>query len=136
MAIADKPKSFAEFWPRYLLAHRNPRCRALHFAGTTGAAAGIAAAALTADPAWAVAGVIFAYALAWTGHFASEGNRPATLTHPIWSLLGDIRMYLLWISGRLQPLLEAVETVQTASKTSLPMHGQPTHSKTGQVKPN
>ena len=50
---------------------------------------------------WLLAGVVWAYAFAWVGHFKIEHNRPATFTYPLWSLLGDFRMWGLMASGKL-----------------------------------
>jgi hypothetical protein len=107
--MIEKPRSFGAFWPHYLMAHRDPRCRRLHYVGSTGAFVGIVLAIADLNPLWFVAGMVFAYAMAWTGHFAVERNRPATFGNPLWSLIGDIRMYLLWLSGRLGPQLSAAE---------------------------
>jgi hypothetical protein len=101
----EKPRSFQAFWPIYLRAHSDPACRRLHFIGSSGAAAGIAGAIILRQPLFFVAGMAFAYLLAWVGHFAIEKNRPATFGNPLWSLMGDIRMYGLWLAGRLEPAL-------------------------------
>lgn len=112
----DNPSSFGAFWPHYLMAHRNPRCRSLHYVGSTGGLLGLILAIVRLDPLWLVAGLLFAYALAWIGHFTVERNRPATFGNPIWSLIGDIRMYLLWLTGRLGPALTEAETrIRSAS---------------------
>jgi len=47
------------------------------------------------------AGVVFAYACAWIGHFGIEKNRPATFEYPIWSLTADFRMWSHMIRGEL-----------------------------------
>ena len=33
------------------------------------------------------------YGFAWVGHFGFEKNRPATFSHPAWSLAGDWVMF-------------------------------------------
>lgn len=50
---------------------------------------------------WLLAGVVWAYAFAWIGHFKVEHNRPATFTYPLWSLLGDFKMWSLMAVGKL-----------------------------------
>jgi hypothetical protein len=113
--MIEKPRSFGAFWPHYLMAHRSPKCRRLHYVGSTGALLGIILSFVFLNPLWFVAGMVFAYAMAWTGHFAVERNRPATFGNPIWSLIGDIRMYFLWLSGRLEPQLAAAEQTSAAA---------------------
>jgi hypothetical protein len=39
------------------------------------------------------------YGLAWLGHYAFERNSPATFKHPLYSLLGDFRMWWECVSG-------------------------------------
>lgn len=55
---------------------------------------------LWAQP-WLLLGVVWAYAFAWVGHFEIEHNRPATFRYPLWSLLGDFRMWALMAQGKL-----------------------------------
>ena len=93
--------SYAEFWRRYLLAHADPRTRALHYLGTALAGAAFVAALFERDWRWLVAAPIVGYALAWLGHLVFEHNRPETFGHPAWSLFSDIRMLALFVSGRL-----------------------------------
>ena len=45
--MADRIKSFEEFWPYYLSEHRDARSRRLHFMGTSGFLASVAASAVT-----------------------------------------------------------------------------------------
>jgi len=94
--------TYAEFWPRYLAAHADPRTKALHFVGTGGAVALLAAFAWTLDWRWLVAAPILGYACAWTGHFVFEHNKPETFGHPLWSLYSDFRMLTLFLAGRLE----------------------------------
>jgi hypothetical protein len=111
--MMSQPNSFQAFWPYYLMAHRDPRCRHLHFIGSTGALAGMVTAIVLLNPLWIPAGLVFAYGMAWTGHFAIERNRPATFGNPLWSFIGDIRMYLCWLTGRLGTEMAAAERTLT-----------------------
>ena len=97
--------SFSEFWPYYLREHALPATRALHFFGT-GLGLTLLVMALATQTWWLLAvAVVSGYAFAWIGHVAVERNRPATFTYPAWSLLGDFRMFGLWVVGRLAPEL-------------------------------
>ncbi|BBK33732.1 hypothetical protein EDC65_3568 [Stella humosa] len=92
---------YAAFWPIYLAAHSRRATRAWHFAGTSLALACLAAGILAGDWRLAVAAPFLGYLPAWGSHFLVEGNRPATFGHPFWSLYSDLRMYGLWLTGRL-----------------------------------
>ncbi len=94
--------SFREFYPFYLGEHKNRTSRRLHVTGTL-LALTLAAAALASGRLallWAVP--LAGYAFAWVGHFFFERNRPATFTHPLYSLRGDFRMAYEVLTGRIR----------------------------------
>ena len=88
-----KFKSFAEFYPFYLNEHDHSFNKFLHFFGTLGFFLSLAYATLERSPGTILLGILFAYGHAWIGHFVIEHNRPATFKHPIYSLLGDFKMF-------------------------------------------
>jgi hypothetical protein len=101
-------RTFDDFWPHYVHAHRHPVNRALHYAGTTAAIGSVAAAALTLNPAWLLVTPVVGYGPAWVGHFVFEKNKPATFEHPLWSLRGDLKMFSLAVRGKMKAEVERV----------------------------
>ena len=43
---------------------------------------------------------IIGYGFAWIGHLIFEKNRPATFTHPLYSLMGDWVLFAETVSGK------------------------------------
>ena len=94
--------SFREFYPFYLSEHRNAACRRLHFAGSAIVLALIALACVM-RAWWLLALVpVAGYGFAWVGHFGFEKNRPATFSHPAWSLAGDWVMFWQLLTGKIR----------------------------------
>ncbi|WP_031429690.1 DUF962 domain-containing protein [Methylomicrobium agile] len=94
-------RTLNEFYPFYLSEHANRVSRRLHFAGTSIALA-LLVAAFAAPAVWLAAVVLVqGYALAWTGHFFFEHNRPATFRYPWFSFLCDWRMWWDMLTGRI-----------------------------------
>ncbi len=91
--MTNEFKSFKDFYPFYLQEHRLPKTRVLHLIGTSCAILWILGVGFFSDNwAWIWLTPIFGYGFAWVAHFHVEHNRPATFTHPIYSLIGDFRM--------------------------------------------
>jgi hypothetical protein len=106
--ITQTRSGFAHFWPYYLRAHMDPRTRAFHYAGTvTGVV--LFLVGLIDGPWWLMlVGFVAGYGIAVPSHLLFEGNRPATLVNPHWSLVGDFYMLGLFLTGRLKPELARV----------------------------
>jgi hypothetical protein len=95
-------KSFAEFYPFYLSEHANRTSRRLHFVGTSIAVCCLLLAFATLNAWWILIGFLQGYAFAWIGHFFFERNRPATFTHPFYSLMGDWVMWKDILIGKIR----------------------------------
>jgi hypothetical protein len=98
---ATSYKSFADFYPFYLSQHRNRSCRRLHFVGTTIGGLFLLHTIESLNPWWILVGLAVGYAFAWGGHFYYEKNRPATLTYPFYSFLGDWAMWKDTLTGKI-----------------------------------
>jgi hypothetical protein len=93
-------RTFGNFYPFYLGEHANRTCRRLHFAGTSIAALLLVMAVVTRW-GWLIAvAFVQGYAFAWAGHFFFEHNKPATFKYPLFSLMGDWRLWWDMLSGK------------------------------------
>lgn len=98
-------QSFAEFWPYYVREHSHPACRLLHFVGSTLGIVVLAAAVVY--NLWLLPlALVVGYGFAWIGHFLIEKNRPATFKYPLWSFIGDWKMWFLMLTGRMSAEVE------------------------------
>ena len=104
--MSVRSKTYAEFWPKYLAEHGQAKTRYLHFFGTALGIVLLAAGIAMADWRLIVGAIVAGYAFAWFAHAFVERNRPATFTHPFWSLISDFRMFYLWLTGRLRDELK------------------------------
>ena len=110
--MSNRKASYEEFWPFYLQEHARPQTRNLHYIGTALVIGIGLITVLMQNWLLLIAMPIAGYFFAWVSHAFVEKNKPATFTHPLWSLISDFRMFFLWISGRLGPELKkaGVET--------------------------
>ncbi|MHB1544978.1 MAG: Mpo1-like protein [Gammaproteobacteria bacterium] len=85
--------TFSEFYRYYLTQHSTINCRRMHFVGTLLVIMDLAFALIQHNFWWLIWAPFLGYGCAWLGHGLFEKNRPATFGHPIWSLIGDGRMF-------------------------------------------
>lgn len=96
-----KFRSFEEFWPYYLEAHRSRGTRLFHHVGLVLTGLSLVAAVVFWNWYLLAVALFFLYGPAWISHALIERNRPATFDHPWWSTIGDVRMLLLAMTGRM-----------------------------------
>jgi hypothetical protein len=96
----ERFQSFSAFYPHYIHEHSNRTCRRIHVVGSGLVLVVLAVAIVTLNPWWLLAMPLVGYGFAWAGHFFFEKNRPATFRYPLWSLMGDWRMFWEVVSGR------------------------------------
>ena len=73
----------------------------MHVLGTALAMVFVVLLTWSGDLRFLAAAAVAGYGLAWIFHLAIERNRPALVRYPIWSLMGDFRMFSLACTGQL-----------------------------------
>jgi len=101
MSTTTRLATFSEFYPYYLTQHANRMCRRTHFIGSTLAVGAIVQAITSANPWWILVALVAGYGGAWIGHFYFEKNRPASFTQPLFSFMGDWKMWWQMLTGKL-----------------------------------
>ena len=94
--------SFANFYPFYLGEHQDRTSRRLHVIGTSCVIALFATSVILQQFKLLWLLPLVGYSFAWLGHFIFEKNRPATFKHPIYSLMGDFKMWWQVLSGQIR----------------------------------
>lgn len=92
--------SFEAFYPFYIHEHSNRTCRRIHVVGTSLVIAAFVAGLATGNGWWFAAMPLIGYGFAWVGHFFFEKNTPATFKYPLWSLMGDFRLFFETVTGK------------------------------------
>ncbi|KZN47876.1 DUF962 domain-containing protein [Pseudoalteromonas luteoviolacea] len=82
-------KNFEEFYQFYLEEHSNKYCRRMHFIGSSLVVAVLFMSLITQCWWLLILLPLLGYGFAWLGHFIYEGNKPATFTYPLYSLMAD-----------------------------------------------
>ena len=100
--MAQVFNSFSEFYPYYLSEHRNVISRRLHFIGTGLVSILMIITLLSQQWSLILLLPIVGYGFAWIGHFFFEKNKPATFTHPLYSLMGDWVMFKDILTGKIK----------------------------------
>ena len=98
-APGERYQSFDAFYSYYIHEHSNQICRRIHIVGSA-LVIGAALLGLFVNAWWFAAMPLVGYGFAWVGHFFFEKNRPATFQYPLWSLMGDWRMWFETLSGQ------------------------------------
>jgi hypothetical protein len=93
---------FREFYVFYLGEHSDRRCRRMHFAGSCVVLGVIALAVFSGNASWLWLAPVAGYGFAWIGHYVFEKNRPATFSHPLYSLAGDWVMFWQILRGKVR----------------------------------
>ncbi len=116
-------QTFREFWPFYVFQHLKAGNRVLHFIGTS------IVLGLSGHWLWVASILMWSsfgrfwlgivtlthfflmllggYGFAWAGHYFVEKNKPATFQYPLWSLMGDFKMYrLMWQRKMIQEVYD------------------------------
>ncbi|MFT7461610.1 MAG: hypothetical protein ACI909_004313 [Planctomycetota bacterium] len=99
-SMSNQFETFNEFWPFYVGEHSRNDTRRLHFIGTL-TIIPLCLGAILFNPYLALLIPVSAYGFAWFSHFFVEKNRPATFIYPLWSLLGDFKMFWFMCRGKM-----------------------------------
>ncbi|KAJ6798849.1 uncharacterized protein M6B38_138900 [Iris pallida] len=94
-------RGLEEFWSFYMSQHSKPSTRRWHFLGTLCSLLCLSLSVLLAKLWLLLLAPVVGYGFAWYSHLFVERNRPATFGHPVWSLICDLRMFFLILTGRM-----------------------------------
>lgn len=98
--MAERIKSYNEFYQYYLTEHQNKTSRILHFIGTFLVFMLLFIAVFKGwGWKWFLVPLV-GYGFAWIGHAFFERNKPATFKYPFWSLISDFKLFFEILFGK------------------------------------
>ena len=89
--------TFDTFYVYYLSEHRHPMCRAMHYLGSALVLVTFILIIFLRGWQFLVFLPLIGYGFAWLGHALFEHNKPATFSYPMYSFMGDWRMFYQFI---------------------------------------
>lgn len=98
--MADRIKTFSEFYQFYLSEHQKMWTRIFHFAGTLLIFLVIFYVFQSGKERFLWYIPIVGYGMAWISHAVFEKNRPATFKYPLWSFVSDFKMFFELLIGK------------------------------------
>jgi hypothetical protein len=107
--MEDAPRSYREFWPHYVRAHRQLTTQRVHLLASFVGAMFAFMAVLRGEAILVAVGIACGYAIAFASHRLVEGNWPTAARHPFWSAVADIQMCALLICGRMGDEMRRLE---------------------------
>ncbi len=98
--MAERIKTFKEFYAHYLNEHRKLGTRIFHFLGTLLVFAVLIYVIQSGKERFLWYLPIFGYGFAWFSHAVIEKNKPTTFKYPLWSLLSDFKLFFELLIGK------------------------------------
>jgi hypothetical protein len=93
--------SFNEFYPAYLMDHKDPMSRKIHFVGFGIYLLGNVLGLVLWSWWPVIACTVVGYLMSWFGHYYFERNKPTSFGKPYWSMRAGRKMFLEMLIGRL-----------------------------------
>lgn len=99
-AMAERIRTYREFYQFYLTEHSKTGTRIFHFIGTflVFFVIGYVISSGKERFLWYIP--IVGYGFAWFSHAVIERNKPATFKYPLWSLISDFRLFFELLIGK------------------------------------
>ena len=98
--MAERIKTFKEFYALYLNEHRKLGTRIFHFVGTLLVFAVLIYVIQSGKERFLWYIPIFGYGFAWFSHAVFEKNKPTIFSYPLFTLAADFKLFFELLTGK------------------------------------
>lgn len=98
--MAERIKTYAEYYPAYLAEHQKLGTRISHFLGTLLFLSVILYVITSGKERFLYYLPIYGYGFGMLSHLLFEKNNPKTFWYPVWNLVSDFRMFFELLTGK------------------------------------